>query len=66
MPISSFVAGLLAAPEPAVLAGALQLAQLLMEKLPDVFRRWVVTPMTLDPHKVEISKLAGWGISTGF
>ena len=39
VPVSSFLAGLLASPEPAVLARALQLAQLLMEKLPDVFRK---------------------------
>lgn len=39
VPVSSFVAGLLASPEPSVLASALQLAQLLMEKLPHVFRK---------------------------
>lgn len=35
---SSFVAGLLASGDPAVVAAALQLAQALMAKLPDVFR----------------------------
>lgn len=39
VPVSSFIAGLLASPEPSVLATALQLAQLLMEKLPDIFRK---------------------------
>ena len=43
MPVSSFIAGLLASPEPSILAAALQLAQLLMEKLPDVFCRWALT-----------------------
>ena len=46
VPVSSFIAGLLASPEPSVLAAALQLAQLLMEKLPDIFCRWALTLIT--------------------
>ncbi len=36
--VSSFVAGLLGSGELAIVSAALQLAQLLMAKLPDVFR----------------------------
>ncbi len=39
IPVSSFIAGLLVSDDPATLASALQMAQMLMDKLPDVFRK---------------------------